>query len=95
MRNVVQRFRLRNRPGEAIQDVSLLAVRFLEPFLHNGDDHLVRYQLARVDEGLGLQPRGGLLLDGTAENVAGGNLGDAQRRADALRLRSLARAGRS
>ena len=59
------------------------------------DDNVVRHELARVDVALRLQPGRRLLLDGPAENVAGGNLRNIQCVTDALRLRTLAGAGRS
>ena len=49
-----------------------------QPLLHDGEDHLVGDQLARVDEGLGLEPYLCARLDGGAEDVAGGDGGNIQ-----------------
>ena len=60
---------------------------------HDADDDLVGDQLARVHIGLGLQPDGRAVLDGGAEDVAGGDGGDAQLGTEDLSLGAFAGAG--
>ena len=93
MGNLIQRFRLSDGAREAIQNIAMLAIRLGQTFLDHGNDHLIGNQLALVNIALGVQTRGGLLADCTAEHIAGGNLRDAQLLHQSLRMRALAGAG--
>ena len=93
MGNLIQRFRLSDGAREAIQNIAMLAIRLGQTFLDHGNDHLIGNQLALVNIALGVQTRGGLLADCTAEHIAGGNLRDAQLLHQSLRVRALAGAG--
>ena len=91
----LQRFSLGDRAREAIQQIAALAVLMLKPLAHDVDHDAVRNQLALVDVGLGSQAGRRLVLDRTAENVAGRNLGDPKPLAHANGLGALARTGRA
>ena len=86
----LQGFGLSDGTGYAVQDEAACAVGLGQPLLDDTDDDLIRNQLARVHIALGLQADGSALLDGCAQDIAGGDGWDAQLAADNLRLGALA-----
>ena len=79
--------------GHPVQDIAVLAVVLGQALVHDADDDLIGHQSAGVDIRLGLQAGGRAVLDGGAENIAGGDGGDAQLPAEDLRLGTLPGAG--
>ena len=90
---LVQGLSLADGAGHAVQDIAIGAVGLSQPLGHDADDHGVRNQLTGVHIGLGLQPGGGAVLNGGAEDVAGGNGRDVQLGAEDLGLGAFAGAG--
>src|SRR5690606_4176730 len=86
---------LRKGAREAVEEEAARAIRRPQALLHERDDDLVRDELPRVHHLLrgGAERRAG--LDGRAQHVAGGNLGDAEALAEERRLGALAGAGRA
>lgn len=76
----LQGFGLSDGTGYAVQDEAACAVGLGQPLLDDTDDDLIRNQLARVHIALGLQADGSALLDGCAQDIAGGDGGDAHLR---------------
>src|SRR5699024_3642056 len=56
-----------------VEDIAVLAVVLLQPFVDDTDDDVIRDQLSVVHIGLGLQPDRRAILDRSAQDVAGGN----------------------
>ena len=77
--------------GHAVQDEALCAVRLGQPLFQDADDDIVRHKAAGVHVALGLQAHLGALLDGGAQDVAGGDGRDAQLGGEDLGLGALAR----
>ena len=88
-----ERFGLRNRAGEAVEEEAVLAVGLSETFLDETDNDVVGNELALIHHGLGGKPERGAGLDGGAQHVPRGNLRNAELFADELRLGALAGAG--
>src|SRR3954449_5998774 len=90
---VVERLRLRDVAGEAVEQEALAGVVLLEP----GDDHpdrdLVGHEIAGVHELLGLLAELRALADVRAEDVTGRDLRDPEVGGDELGLRPLSRSG--
>ena len=85
--------RLRDRAGESVQNISLFAVRFMDPVKQHADGHFVRHQSALVHVLLGFFPERGSRLDVCAEDVARGNVRNAVSIRDLLCLCSLTGTG--
>ena len=81
---------LLHRAGEAVQNISLLAIRVRKAVLDNADDHLVGYQLPLIHVFLGLSAHFSARSDGRTKHVARGDLGNSQPLAHNLSLRALA-----
>ena len=77
--------------GHAVQDKALGAVGLGQPLLQDADDDVVRHKAAGVHVALGLQAHLGAVLDGGAQDVAGGDCRDAQLGGEDLGLGALAR----
>ena len=91
----VQSLGLRDGAGEAVHEEALGGVGFLQPVLDDADDHAVGDQVAGVHVLLGFQAHGGLVLDRVAQDVAGGDVGDAVLGHDTAGLGALAGSGRA
>ena len=81
--------------GHPVQDIAVGAVGLGQPLHHDADDHSVRDQLASVHIALGLEPHGRAVLHGRAQDVPGGDGGDAQLLTEDRRLGALSGARRS
>jgi hypothetical protein len=80
---------LRHAARVAVEDEPAGGVGTRQPFAKQGQDDLVRDQLARVHRRLGLEAERRLAGDGIAQQVAGGHLRDAVFLDEALRLRAF------
>ena len=91
----LERFRLRNRAGHAVEDEAVCAIRLRHTLRDDADDDIVRNELARVHKALRFQTGLGAVFDRFAKNVASGNGRDMQLLADNLSLRTLSCSGSS
>ena len=90
----VERLDLGGGAREAVEQEALLGVVLEEPVAHDGVGDLVGDVATGREDLLDLQAEGGLVLDVGAEDVAGGDGGDAERVGDPGRLRALTGTGR-
>ena len=90
VQSLVERLGLRDGAGEAVHQEALGRVGLLQAVLDDADHHAVGHQLAGVHVLLGLQAHLGLVLDRRAQDVAGGDVGDAVFGHDAAGLGALA-----
>ena len=84
-----QRLGLRQRARHAVEDEAVRAIRLRHTLGDDADDHIVRYELARVHKALRFQTGFGAVFDRFTKNVASGNGRDMQLFADDLSLRTL------
>ena len=89
----VKRFRLRDRAGETVQDVTVPRVRLRQSVRDYADDDFVGNERTRVDVGFGELTELRPFLDVSPEDVAGGDVWNAVFFCDQRRLRAFARAG--
>ena len=67
----VERLRLRNRSGKAIQDKTVFAILLRQPFFDNGDYDFIWDKGAGIHVRLGFLPQFGAVFQCLADNVAG------------------------
>ena len=72
----LQSLSLGDGAGHAVQDVAIRAVGLLQTLVDDADDDLIGDELAGVHVRLGLKAGGRTVLDGGAQDIAGGNGGD-------------------
>ncbi len=92
---LVERFGLRHRAREAVEDEPVPRVLLPEALGRHRHDQVVGHELAGVHVLLGLLAELGPLLHVRPQHVAGGDVGQLEVRTQAVGLRSLARAGRA
>lgn len=90
---LVHELRLLERAREPVEHPAAAALGHLHGVLDDVEDDLVGDELALVHDVLGLHAVGGLVLDGGAEHVAGGEVADAVALNDGGALGSLAGSG--
>ena len=90
-----QGFGLRDGARETVEQVAVLTVGLLQPFLHQADDDVVGHQLALVHHFLGGLAQLGAGLDGGTQHVARGDLGNAELAGDEAGLGTFASARRA
>jgi hypothetical protein len=91
--HALERFGLRDGAREAVEDEAVLHGTPLdEVLLHDADDDVVGHQLAGVHVGLHLGTDGRAVLDRGAEDIAGGQVLDAETLGEHRGLRALPRA---
>src|SRR5690606_34823504 len=93
--HLVQGFRLGNGARETIEDEARLAIFGVEPLGDDAVDDGVGHEVAAIDNGLGLKAERRLGRNGGAQDIAGGELGNAIGLHQNLRLCTLARPRRS
>ena len=76
--HIIERLRLDERAGEAVEDESEFAVRLADSIAYDPDDDVVRDEPPGFHHGRRLEPYLSLRADGGPEHVSGGELGDAQ-----------------
>src|SRR6185436_12605142 len=81
--------------GEAVEDVALRGVAPAEALLDDAHHELIRDERAQVDELLHFLAERGVLAGGAAEDVAGGDVGDAEGFRELLGLGALPDRGRA
>jgi hypothetical protein len=86
---------LLDRARKAIEEDTLLGIGPLDAFEQHRDRDFVRHQLAQIHELLGALAQLGALLDGLAEQIAGGDVREPEPVGDELRLRAFAGARRA
>src|SRR3954451_1446259 len=91
----VERLGLLVRAWEAVEEEAVLGVGLGEPVEDHADDDLVGDQVAAVHVLLGLLAEVRAVLDGLAQHVARGDVGEREVLLEALGLGALARAGRA
>src|SRR5699024_4186233 len=69
---------LGNGARETVEEETGLRVVLLQTRLDHADGHVVGHQVAGVHVGLGLEAQRRALADVRAEQIAGGNVGDAE-----------------
>jgi hypothetical protein len=93
--HAVQGLGLRDRAREAVEDEAVLGVGMREPVADQVDHQIVGDEPAGVVDRLHSVPDLGARRHGRPQHVPGGDVRDAVRRGDPLRLRSLSRALRA
>ena len=88
-----QRVGLADRAGEAVQQEAVPSLGAVDPFHHHPADEVVGHEVAPVHVGLGLFAEVAPLLDRSAQDVAGGVVGQPEVRDEPLGLGALAGAG--
>ena len=76
MCDLIKSFSLRDRAGEAVEDVSVFAVVLLKSAFHKTDDYLVGDERTCVDILFSLDAERCALFDVASENIARGNVGN-------------------
>jgi hypothetical protein len=89
------RLGLRDGARETVEHIASVLGRGDGGFAQHVHHHGVRNQVARLDVGLDRPPEGGLIPDVLPQQVATGDMGNAEPLGQSLRLRSLAGAGRA
>src|SRR5690606_5583729 len=86
---------LRNGAGEAVEQITVLAIGLLQAVAHQADDDVIGDQFAGIHDFLCLESQWRLGLDGGAQHVAVRDLRNAEFFGNERSLRSLASAGRA
>ncbi len=95
LEELIERFGLRNRAWESVEDEALGCIGLVDPVGNDADHDIVRHQATARHDGLGLQPDRRLRLNRRTQHFAGGQLNDAVAMHKPLRLGPLARPRRS
>jgi hypothetical protein len=86
---LIERARLRLGARESVQDESLLRIGSLDPIEDHLNDEVIGDVVTSIHDGLCADPQGSLTLDMFTEQVAGGDLRDAQTLAESTSLGPL------
>ena len=81
---------MRGGAGEAVQNNALLGIGLLETLAHQVDDQVIGNQIACVHVAFSLQTELGLILHGSAQNVARGDVRNTEFFNQKSSLRTLA-----
>ena len=83
-------FCLGDGAGHPVQNIAVPAILLRQTLGDDTDDHFIRHQLAGIHIGLGLEPGGRAILDGSPKDVSGGDGRNVQLFAQALGLSAFA-----
>jgi hypothetical protein len=95
LEDALEIFCLATIAGIAVQNEPLAGIVEGKPFLDHAENDAVRYELTRVHSRFGLDSERTIRGDGTAQQVPGRHLGNAEFRTQSLCLCSFARARRT